>query len=129
MSLKIKSFSELFKKNMLFILRDLEQRKDFIEVLVFYSVYLLISFLLMGFVLLFGSITDLLVQGEALEFTYNISRIIAPVFIILISSYICFKKDILSQKYVILLILLSAFSSIFLLTFSGLLFAAYFTTK
>lgn len=129
MSLKIKSFSELFKKNMLFILRDLEQRKDFIEALVFYSVYLLISFLLMGFALLFGSIANLFVQGEALEFTYNVSRIIAPIFIILISSYICYKKDILSQKYVILLILLSAFSSIFLLTISGLLSAAYFTTK
>ena len=129
MSLKIKSFSELFKKNMLFILRDLEQRKDFIEALVFYSVYLLISFLLIGFALLFGIIANLFVQGEALEFTYNVSRIIAPIFIILISSYICYKKDILSQKYVILLILLSAFSSIFLLTISGLLSAAYFTTK
>ena len=120
MSLKIKSFSELFKKNMLFILRDLEQRKDFIEALVFYSVYLLISFLLIGFALLFGIIANLFVQGEALEFTYNVSRIIAPIFIILISSYICYKKDILSQKYVILLILLSAFSSIFLLTILAL---------
>jgi hypothetical protein len=98
---------------MLLRLQDLEQKLDFAEALIFYSVYLLISLLLMGFVLLFGSIADLLVQGEALEFTYNISRIIAPVFTILISCYICYKKDILSHKYVILLILLSAFSSIF----------------
>ena len=108
---------------------DFEQKSNFAKALVFYSICLLINFILMGFIFLFGILTGLYVETGAYEFTYNVSRIITPILMILISSYICYKKNILSQMNVILLILLSAFISIFLLATPGLLIPAYFTTK
>lgn len=108
---------------------DIEQKKNFTEALVFYAIYLLISFFLMGLLILFGIILGNLTYNEAFEFMYFISRIVSPMGMVLISTYICYKKNILDRISVILLILLSAFASLYLVTIFGLLIPAYLTTK
>lgn len=114
------------------MLKDLvefKRKNNFGEAFIFYVSYLFLSFILMGLLVLFGIITDAISQGEIYKFVYNISRITTPVIIILISSYICYKKNILDRMNFILLILLSALSSLFFITITGLIVPAYLTTK
>ena len=105
-----------------------EQKKNFEQALIFYLFYLLVSLILMLLLFIFSIIAKS-AFGEACELTYSITRIAIPIIMILISSYICYKRNILDRISFILLILLSAFSSLFFLTLSGLFVPAYLTTK
>ena len=117
------------KRSLLLELIDVKQKKNLSDAVIFYVFYLLISFVLMGFLSLFGIISGNVATRDAFEMVYSITRIISPIMIILISFYICYKKNSLDQISVILLILLSAFSSLFFLTITGLIVPAYLTTK
>ena len=71
---------------------DFEQKSNFDKALVFYSICLLINFILMGFIFLFGILTGLYVETGAYEFTYNVSRIITPILMILILPIYAIKR-------------------------------------
>jgi hypothetical protein len=117
------------KHTLLSQILGLEQKKNCTQAFVFYLIYLSVSFILMILLFMSEIIIANIRYGEAFELTYSITRIATPIIIILISTYICYKKNILDRITLILLILLSAFSSLFFLTISGLLIPAYLTCK
>ena len=117
------------KHTLLAQILGLGQKKTFEQALIFYLIYLSVSFILMLLLFMSEIIIANIPYCEAFELTYSITRIATPIIIILISTYICYKKNILDRITLILLILLSAFSSLFFLTISGLLIPAYLTCK
>ena len=76
------------KHTLLAQILGLEQKKTFEQALIFYLIYLSVSFILMLLLFMSEMIIANIPYGEAYELTYSITRIVSPIIIILISTYI-----------------------------------------